>query len=69
MTREPKDPARVLPDGAALDRAIVAAQRRVVLRHRQLKVPLVIRRDGKMVEVDPESVELPGEDDGSAGTP
>jgi len=48
-----------LRDGDAIDRAIVATHRRVILRHRQLNVPLVIWRDGKVVEVSPDSIELP----------
>ena len=62
MIRDAKDPERILRDGAALERAIVAAQRRVVLRHRQLGIPIAIWRDGKVVELPAESVELPGED-------
>jgi len=61
------DVGRVLRDGDAIDRAIVAARRRVILRHRQLNVPLAIWRDGRVVEVRPESVELPsnGDDTGA----
>lgn len=54
--------AEALRDGDALDRAMVAAQRRVVLEHRLRGIPLVMWRDGQVVEVPPESVELPGED-------
>lgn len=52
---------RAIRDGDALDRAIIAARRRVILRHRQLGVPLVIWRDGNVVEVAPENVELPAD--------
>ena len=62
MMRDAKDPERILRDGEALERAIVVAQRRVVLRHRQLGIPIAIWRDGKVVELPAESVELPGED-------
>ena len=51
--------ANMVRDGDAIDRAIVATHRRVILRHRQLNVPLVIWRDGKVVEVSPDSIELP----------
>jgi hypothetical protein len=63
MKRESsRDPAAVLRDGEAIDQAILAARRRVVLRHRQTRVPLVIWRDGKVVdEVAAESIELPPE--------
>jgi hypothetical protein len=53
------DPAAVFRDGEAIERAIIAARRRVILKHRQLGIPLVIWREGKVVEISPESVELP----------
>jgi len=60
MKRESsRDPATILRDGEAIDRAILAAHRRVVLRHRQMGVPLAIWRDGRVVEVAAESIELP----------
>ena len=64
MKLSPRDPAAALRDGAALDRAIVAAHRKVVLRHRRLRIPLVIWRDNRVVEVPAESVELPVYDAG-----
>lgn len=60
--RTTEEIARALRDGDALDRAMVAARRRVILEHRLLGVPLVIWRDGQVVEVPADSVELPGED-------
>jgi len=57
--RPPRDIAAIIRDGTAIDRAMVAAQRRIILHHRQLGIPLVIWRDGQVVEVPPESVELP----------
>jgi hypothetical protein len=57
--RTKPDPATVLRDGEALDRAIVAAQRRVVETHRKLGLPLVIWRDGKVVKVSASRVRLP----------
>lgn len=62
---EAHDIGRILRDGDAIDRAIVATRRRVILRHRQMNVPLVIWRDGEVVEVPPESVELPSNGDGT----
>ncbi len=61
MIRESKDPARILRDGVALERAIVAAQRRVVIRHRQLGIPIAVWREGQVVEIPAENIELPGE--------
>jgi hypothetical protein len=59
MTQPRLDPETMVRDGAAIDRAIIAARRRVIRRHRQLGIPLVIWRDGKVIEVAPESVDLP----------
>lgn len=63
--RKAHDTDRAVRDGDALDRAIVAARRRVIQQHRLLRVPLVIWRDGKVVEVAPESVELPADGPGT----
>lgn len=66
MSRRPsRDIASIIRDGAAIDQAIVAARRRVIQRHRQLGVPLAIWRGGQVVEVAPESVELPADADGA----
>jgi hypothetical protein len=62
MTQPRLDPETMVRDGAAIDRAIIAARRRVIRRHRQLGVPLVIWRDGRVMEVAPESVDLPESD-------
>lgn len=70
-----QDIEKIIREGTAIDRAILAAHRRVILRHRQLGLPLVIWRDGHVVEVSPDSVELPtydgdstiGERSGRAG--
>ena len=59
--RQTRDIANIIRDGTAIDGAIVAAHRRVILRHRQLGVPLAIWRDGQVVEVSPESVDLPAD--------
>lgn len=59
--RTSRDIERIIRDGTAIDRAIVAARRRVILRHQQLGVPLAIWRGGQVVEVRPESVEPPAD--------
>ena len=61
--RSTKDIAAILRDGTALDRAIERAGNAVVRRHRQLGVPLVIWRDGRVAEVPPESVRIPDDED------
>jgi hypothetical protein len=60
--RSRKDPGTILQDGAAIDRAIEMAGYDVVRRHRQLGAPLVLWRDGRVVEVPPESVPIPDDD-------
>lgn len=57
-TRTRTDPAAMLRDGPAIDRAMLEAQRRVVLRHRALGLPLVIWRDGHVTEVSPHTIEI-----------
>jgi len=57
--RSREEIARAARAGAALDRAMVAAYRRTVLRHRAAGVPLVVWRDGRVVEVPADKVELP----------
>jgi len=57
--RSREEVARILRDGDAIDRAFVAAYRRTVLRHRSAGVPLVVWRDGRVVEVPADEVELP----------
>jgi hypothetical protein len=55
--------ARILRDSAAIDRAFVTSYRRTVLRHRHLRAPLVVWKDGRVVEVSAYDVELPPGDD------
>jgi hypothetical protein len=63
MNRRARDVGAILRDGDVIDRAIVAAHRRVILKHRQLNVPLVVWRDGKVMEIPASNVELPAFDD------
>jgi hypothetical protein len=53
----PKDIAAIIMDGTAIDRAIIAARRRVIENHRRAGVPLVVWRNGEVVEITPESVD------------
>ena len=59
MIRPAKDPEQMLRDGEALKRALIAAQREAVLRHRRLGIPVAVWRDGKVFEVPAESIKLP----------
>lgn len=57
-----KDIGTIIREGTAVDRAIEAARRRVVRRHQQLGIPLVIWKDGCVTEVPPDNVELAEEE-------
>ena len=61
IDRSTKDIATIVRNGTAIDRAIETAGYRVVRRHRQLGVPLVIWRDGRVDEISADSVVLPDE--------
>lgn len=57
--QRPEDVEKIFREGTEVEQAIMAARRRIILEHRRLGVPLVIWRDGKVVEVSPDSVDLP----------
>ena len=52
-----KDIAAIFRDGVLIDRAIEAAARKALLRHKQLGQPVPVWRDGKTVFVAPEELE------------
>jgi hypothetical protein len=52
----------VFREGTSLDRAVVASFAETVLRHRQTGTPLVIWRDGAVVEVPPDEMPIPNVD-------
>jgi hypothetical protein len=54
-------------DGAVIDRAIEAAFARTVRRHRQLGLPLIVWRNGRVMEVSASDIAL--QDDGQLATP
>ena len=63
QVREPvsvpvRSPERLLGDDP--ERCFAAADRATVLRHRALGIPLVVWRDGGIVEADPWTIEVPG---------
>lgn len=66
--RTTEEIARMARDGDAIDQAFALAYRRTVLRHRSLGTPLAIWRDGQVVEIPADLVELPEIDDVSAKT-
>lgn len=52
----------LLRDGRVVDRAMVAARRRLIQEHRLRGLPLAVWRDGRVVEISPFSIELPEEE-------
>jgi hypothetical protein len=56
--REYSDIAQRIRDGALIDRPMVAAHHRVIRRHRQLGVPLAVWKDGHVVLLAPDSIEV-----------
>lgn len=64
--RSTEEIARRARDGRAIDRALVVAYRRTVLRHRSQGLPLVAWRDGRVVEIPADEVELPEVEDTDA---
>lgn len=60
--RADKDIESIIMDGDIPERAMIATQRAVILEHRLRGLPLVLWRDGKVVEVPADSVELPEAD-------
>lgn len=58
---KPTSVADRLRDGERLDRAILAARRRVLRLHRQTGVPLIVREGDRIVEVSPDAIHLPEE--------
>lgn len=65
VKQEPRlDDQGYLLDVSEVEAAMTSANRATVLRHRSLGIPLLVWRDGRMVEVDPWTIELPGEGNG-----
>jgi len=53
-TEGPKDILQLFREGKPIDDAMNAAVRDVVLRHKQMGLPLAVWRDGKVVWISPE---------------
>lgn len=60
MARPDKiDIGAVFEEGTAIDEAMRKAWYRAVRRHRRLGIPLLVSENGKIVELDPFSVDIP----------
>jgi hypothetical protein len=56
IEQSPVDIDKLFEEGTAIDEAIAEAGRDARLKHKQLGVPLVVWRDGKVVEIPPEEI-------------
>ena len=63
---EPNRVAELMRDGKAIQEAMRQAVHDTVRQHKLLGRPIVIWRDGKVVWVPPEEIELADEKNGSA---
>ena len=61
VRRAPRGAAttELFDDGPRLDKAMMEAFREACLRHKQAGVPLVVWRDGKIVKIPAEEIEIP----------
>jgi hypothetical protein len=57
-----KDIRKLLDDREGMDRALGRAVRQAVLQHKRAGNPVAIWREGKVVWVNPDEIELPDED-------
>lgn len=53
--------AEIFEEGTPIDRALQRAARTAAIEHKREGVPLVIWRDGEVVLVPPEEIEIPDE--------
>jgi hypothetical protein len=58
-----RDLGELLRDSRLIQRAIGKAVREAVRRHKLLGQPIVTMRDGKVVWIPPEEIEIPEEED------
>jgi hypothetical protein len=56
IAKAPMDIAKLFEQGAPIDEALARAGRDARLKHKQLGVPLVVWRDGQVVEIPPEEI-------------
>ena len=54
-----RDISALMRDGTKIDAAMSEAARQAALRHKQLGFPLVVWRDGKVVEIPPDQIVVP----------
>ncbi len=63
MGSDRTDIGAVFDEGSSVDQAMRRAWYRAVRRHRRLEIPLVMFRNGEIVELDPHTVDIPDNED------
>ncbi|MFW6012415.1 MAG: hypothetical protein ACOC92_01755 [bacterium] len=58
-SRRPRDIEKILTETDLADRAVRKAVRGAILRHKLLGNPIAVSRDGKVVWIPPEEIEVP----------
>ena len=53
-----KDISQLFKEGKPIDRALAAAVKEAVLRHKQMNQPVTVWRDGKTVLIPPETINM-----------
>ena len=56
---QPKDVEKLFREGTVIDRALRAAPREAIRRHKQAGVPVALWKNGKTVWVDPNELDKP----------
>ena len=56
---QPKDIEKLLREGTVIDRAMRAAAREAIRRHKQAGVPVALWKNGKTIWVDANDLEKP----------
>ncbi|MBI2355105.1 MAG: hypothetical protein HYV06_08765 [Deltaproteobacteria bacterium] len=53
-----KDIDKILSEGTEIDQAVKKAVKEAVLRHKQAGNPIVVMKDGRMVWLKPEDIQV-----------
>ena len=57
-----KDISKLFEDGVEIERAFARAARQAMIEHKALGLPMAEWRDGAVVWIPPEDLEIPAED-------
>jgi hypothetical protein len=66
---EPKDVRSIMLDGTAIQRALRESWLKAMDRHKRLGNPIVVWRDGKIVWIPAEEIQIPYAETATEATP